>query len=133
MATKFGQAEKQVLKMRKLINIFMDLSLIEAGKLQLEVSKVSMLEIIMDAVGDIQTVSPNAAILVKGDDVEAFVDRDKLEHVVLNLLSNAVKYSEPCSEIIVSLSSTLSDVSISVRDQGMGIPAAKLQKLFERF
>jgi signal transduction histidine kinase len=133
MATKFEQAEKQVLKMRKLINIFMDLSLIEAGKLQLEVKKVSLLGIIMDAVADINTVSPDAALLVKGDDVEAFVDRDKLEHVVLNLLSNAVKYSKPCSEIIVSLSSTVSDVSISVRDQGMGIPAAKLQKLFERF
>lgn len=133
MVSKFEQAEKQVLKMRKLINIFMDLSLIEAGKLQLELKKTSILGIIMDIVMDIQTSNPDAAIAVVGDDVEGTVDPDKLEHVIQNLLSNAVKYSEPGSEIIVKLSASLTDIVISVQDKGMGIPAAKLEKLFERF
>jgi two-component system, OmpR family, phosphate regulon sensor histidine kinase PhoR len=59
--------------------------------------------------------------------------RDELIQVVENLLENACKYGQQGKKVLVSLSKTGSDVSLSVRDFGPGIPAEHLPRLTERF
>jgi signal transduction histidine kinase len=64
-------------------------------------------------------------------------DRDRLTRVVSNLLSNAVKYSQDGGVILVSLTQEEAEgrrwVMLSVQDEGLGIPAAELPHIFERF
>lgn len=60
-------------------------------------------------------------------------DDNKMERIILNLLSNAIKYSHPGGKIMVSFEDRGSSVVISVKDEGDGIPADKIDCIFERF
>jgi signal transduction histidine kinase len=64
---------------------------------------------------------------------EAEVDGERIRQVLDNLLSNAIKYSEPGSTIFVQLQSRSSEVILTVRDEGIGIENADLDRLFTRF
>jgi PAS domain S-box-containing protein len=63
----------------------------------------------------------------------AFADRNRLQQVLVNLLDNAVKYSPNGGRVSAKVESTAEAVRISVADQGLGIPAAEQQRVFEKF
>lgn len=60
-------------------------------------------------------------------------DPVKMEQVVNNLLSNAIKYSHAGTTVSIGAFSTDNDVVISIRDEGQGIPAGEIEKLFTPF
>jgi two-component system, OmpR family, phosphate regulon sensor histidine kinase PhoR len=60
-------------------------------------------------------------------------DPDILELAIINLLDNAAKYSNPPAKIRINLVQEIDDVSLSITDQGIGIPPADLEHIFERF
>jgi len=62
-----------------------------------------------------------------------FADRDRLEQVIINLISNDIKYSSEEKSIIVQTKSTGSELIVSIRDFGIGIPESEHKKIFERF
>jgi PAS domain S-box-containing protein len=64
---------------------------------------------------------------------DASVDEKLLRPILTNLLSNAIKYSAPGSRIDLILAKTDEQILFQVKDQGIGIPAANLQRLFEAF
>ena len=64
---------------------------------------------------------------------EIETDRDKLDQVLTNLLSNAIKYSPDGGSIRVTVEDDGDQVAFTVSDEGMGIPADHLEKVFERF
>jgi len=82
-----------------------------------------------------QPVAEEAGVLLIHDktQVEITADSDRLLQVVTNLLSNAIKFSPQNSAISVMLRSGASGVTLSVIDQGRGIPADKLEVIFGRF
>jgi PAS domain S-box-containing protein len=63
----------------------------------------------------------------------AFADRNRLQQVLVNLLDNAVKYSPNGGLVSAKVENTSDAVRISVADQGLGIPAAEQQRVFEKF
>jgi signal transduction histidine kinase len=63
----------------------------------------------------------------------AFVDREKMQQIVLNLLANAIKYTASGGTIRLSSADAGDVVLINVRDSGRGIPASKLERIFEPF
>ena len=65
--------------------------------------------------------------------VSARADRDKLQQILLNLLSNAIKFTSPGGRVAVSCTMLADDVAIHVADTGVGIPADKLQTIFDPF
>jgi signal transduction histidine kinase len=65
-------------------------------------------------------------------DVTVRADRDKVEQIMLNLLSNAIKFTDE-GQIAVECETTQLEVLVRVRDTGRGIPADKLQSIFEPF
>jgi signal transduction histidine kinase/ligand-binding sensor domain-containing protein/DNA-binding response OmpR family regulator len=74
------------------------------------------------------------------DSLEIYFDKDKLEKILFNLLSNALKYTHDSGHVNVTITSNESPdnesngtVAIEVKDTGIGIPADKHEKIFERF
>ena len=68
-----------------------------------------------------------------GEDLQATVDATLLEQAIVNLLDNAIKYSDTGSCVTVTLTLESGSVRCCVCDQGTGIPAAELPRLFDRF
>ena len=69
----------------------------------------------------------------KGDAAHAFVDETLLSLILSNLLSNALKYSPGGEQVLLEVNCTLGELTISVEDHGIGIPAEDLPNLFHTF
>ncbi len=65
--------------------------------------------------------------------LELYADREKMEIILYNLLSNAIKFTPAGGEVIITVSENEAEVDVKLVDNGMGIPAAVGNKLFERF
>lgn len=81
------------------------------------------------------SIYENAAIDIEKSEESILVaaDPDILELAIINLLDNAAKYSPPPAEIFVKITQLSEEVCITIQDKGIGIPAADLEHIFERF
>jgi len=120
-----------------LVNDLLDLSKLDAGKLELNVEPVEILKIIIDCV---RLVGPQAARDHVGISVHVFdgVDRlcgdsKRLRQMLLNLLSNALKFTPVGGEITIDVFRRGEGVAISVSDTGIGIRAEDIPKVMEPF
>lgn len=120
----------------KLINDILDLSKIESGRLNYNVSEVELRDICQEAyvVQSLKMTSDVALLYnsVAMPSVRLWVDPHRVEQVLLNLLSNAIKFT---SKGFISLFYEVEDmfVRVSVMDTGIGISEEKLESVFERF
>jgi PAS domain S-box-containing protein len=126
---------QQVRKLSGLVNDLLDVSKIEAGKLQMTKISFDLLEIIRDAIELMQHINDKCTIFLEADVEACFVcaDSQRIEQVIVNLLSNAIKYSQGEGKIIVKLTKTNNDVTVSIQDFGIGIASNKLAHIFSRF
>lgn len=126
---------KQVRKLSGLVNDLLDVSKIEAGKLQMRKAKFDLMEVINDTIELMQQTNDKYTILLKTA-VETCVvraDSQRIEQVMINLLSNSIKYSHGAGKIIVEVNKTEKDAIVSIQDFGIGIAASKLGNVFSRF
>jgi signal transduction histidine kinase/DNA-binding response OmpR family regulator len=119
----------------RLINDILDLERIQSGREPLAFRPVELSDIIRQAIGDMQPVADAAGVQLLHDTSKSEIDADpdRLLQVLTNLLSNAVKFSPPSSTISIMMRPGASGVTLSVIDQGRGIPADKLEAVFGRF
>jgi len=119
----------------RLINDILDLERIQSGKEPLAFRPVQLANIVRQAIEGMQPVADGAGVQLIHDKtlVEITADPDRLLQVVTNLLSNAIKFSPPDSTVSIMLRPGASGVTLSVIDQGRGIPAEKLEAIFGRF
>jgi PAS domain S-box-containing protein len=119
----------------RLINDILDLERIQSGKEPLAFRKVQLAQIVRQAIDGMAPVADGAGVQLIHDttQVEIGADPDRLLQVITNLLSNAVKFSPPNSTVSIMLRPGTSGVTLSVIDQGRGIPADKLEAIFGRF
>jgi len=119
----------------RLINDILDLERIQSGKEPLAFRKVQLAQIVRQAIDGMAPVADAAGVQLIHDTTQAEIgaDPDRLLQVITNLLSNAVKFSTPNSTVSVMLRPGTSGVTLSVIDQGRGIPADKLEAIFGRF
>ncbi|MGP8173925.1 MAG: PAS domain S-box protein [Terracidiphilus sp.] len=119
----------------RLINDILDLERVQSGREPLAFRSVQLAEIVRQAIDGMQPVAEAAGVQLIHDttQVEIAADPDRLLQVLTNLLSNAVKFSPPNSTISVMLRPGATGVTLSVIDQGRGIPADKLEAIFGRF
>ncbi|MBD3884660.1 PAS domain S-box protein [Phormidium tenue FACHB-886] len=124
------------LRLLKLVNALLDFSRIEAGRVQAvyEPTDLSALTAELASVFRSAIEQAGLQLLVTCEVLTApvYVDREMWEKIVLNLLSNAFKFTFS-GEIAVTLRQKPSEVELTVRDTGIGVPAAELSRLFERF
>jgi PAS domain S-box-containing protein len=119
----------------RLIKHILDLERIESGRAPLVVRPLQLADVVRQAVEDMQPVADSTGVKLTYDTarVEIAADPDRLLQVLTNLLSNAVKFSPPNSTVSVLLRAATAGVTLSIVDQGRGIPTDKLEAIFERF
>lgn len=129
------KAKDGVNKLHNLILDLLDVSKIESGQLQLNHNDVAIDDLINECIEDARMNTPAHTLIKNGKPSGKVVlgDSDRLEQVIINLISNAAKYSSPGTDIIVETTSTENDVTVTVRDQGIGIPPTEYKKIFGRF
>jgi PAS domain S-box-containing protein len=117
-----------------LINDVIDISKIEAGKLEIHVSMFNLKEVIDEVVSTLEQELNGKGLLVKIDviDIELNTDRRRLLQCLINLFSNAVKFTEK-GEIKIMAKSIDNEIEISIKDTGIGIKKEDILKLFTAF
>lgn len=135
-AVKFlHKTQLQVKKLSALVSDLLDVSKIEAGKLQITREAFDINQVLVDAIeligyGNkshaIKRITPTGALIVTGD-------AHRVEQVIINLLTNAIRYSPGANKIEVGLTREANEVIVWVKDSGIGIPVDKQQDIFTRF
>jgi PAS domain S-box-containing protein len=129
--------ERQMQQMTRLIDDLLDIARITVNKLELRQERIEVGEVLNAAVATsrplIETAGHELAISAPGEPLFLDGDLTRLAQVVSNLLNNAAKYTERGGCIRLAVERQGSDVVISVRDTGIGIPAEALPRIFEMF
>ncbi|MFZ6876589.1 sensor histidine kinase, partial [Undibacterium sp. Di27W] len=129
--------ERQLLQLARLVDDLLDISRLTSGKLELRMERVQLQDVItaaletsrpmIDQQGHELTVSlPDDPIFVEGDPI-------RLAQVVSNLLNNSAKYTNHGGQIRVSVLCDSKEVVLTVLDNGIGIPAPMLERVFGMF
>lgn len=121
----------------KMINDLLDISVIESGQLRLDLAPVALAALLDRNLALNRVLAEKKQILIAlrldADLPVLSLDAGKIQQVLNNFLSNACKFSHPGTEVEVRLYRKGADAVIAVRDQGQGIPAAELERLFKPF
>jgi signal transduction histidine kinase len=126
--------DTQAEKLSQLTAQLLDVSRIEAGKLQLQPREIDLAGLVRALANATQASAQHHVMrLDLPDHCRVVVDPLRIEQVVTNLFSNAIKYSPDGGTIDVSLSSGADGVRLGVRDHGIGIPPERRARLFDRF
>ena len=124
------------LRLLRLVNTLLHFSHIEAGRAEAALEATDLAALTRDFAAAFRPAIERAGLAFdvdcEGLDEPVWVDRDMWEKVVLNLLSNALKFTFE-GLIRVHLRPTAGGVTLSVRDTGVGIAAAELTPVFDRF
>lgn len=134
-ATKI--AERNALRLVNLINDLLDIEKLEAGKMDMVFEKENIASVIERSVESVRAFADQYEIKFEHHQEKDFAvcaDGDRLVQVVVNLLSNACKYSPTKDTVLIKVDAVEDDyVRVSVLDNGRGIPAETLPRMFERF
>jgi PAS domain S-box-containing protein len=128
--------KSSVRNLTSILDDFLSLEKLEQGKVEAHNSRFNLKEFIEDGVEEMEGMSKRKHQKVNFNyegEQEVYQDKKILRNVLLNLLSNAVKYSPEGKEIHVSTIVNNGKVSVSVRDEGIGIPAEAQKSLFDKF
>lgn len=128
-------SDKQMERLSKLIEDLLDVSRITSGKLTLNLEKVDLGEMVKEVMiqyGNHLKDALSKVEVLSAPHVEGYVDKIRLEQVLINLLTNAAKYA-PGKSIKVSLEANSSFATIRVKDEGPGISKIDQARIFDRF
>jgi signal transduction histidine kinase/DNA-binding response OmpR family regulator len=131
VSTIYGEAKR----LTGLINDFLDLQRMEAGGFTLSLEPFELRNLLSEKVELFSGQSDRHTVELElpDTDLEILGDRERVGQVLGNLISNAIKYSPGGGSVVVRAEKAPSGVQISVRDQGLGIPADQQRKLFTKF
>ena len=129
-------ADGELRRIRGMVEELLTLAQLDAWQYQLEVGPTDMSRIVQTALESVEAKAERFGIEVHFDDAaehRCVCDAQKLYQVFLNLLDNAIKYSDPGDRVDVRIAEDPLDLTVEVRDTGVGIPEEDLGQLFERF
>jgi len=120
-----------------LLNNLLDLSKLEAGKVDYNFQSEQLGLIAEIAISEVSAIYEEKAIAIvlnKTDSLtKAQLDKDKMVQVVVNLLSNAIKFSPKGEKISIDIQSYNDHIQLSVTNKGVGIPEDELINIFDKF
>ncbi|WP_437964106.1 ATP-binding protein [Sorangium sp. So ce260] len=126
---------RQIKRLASFVDMLLDVSRIQAGRLELNRAPVDLRELVAEIVTHLgnQLEQSGSTLAVRAEQpVTGWWDRYRLEQVVTNLLTNAIKFGER-APIEITITAEGEVARLSVTDHGIGIPAEVRTHLFERF
>ena len=147
--------QRNARRLQNLINQLLSLSKLESGKMKLQAQEVNIVSLVNRYVQSFESLAKQKNIKFKfsssEENIQLFVDKDKIEKILYNLLSNAFKFTGEGGRIEVNITppgppcfaplklreseegGMKGGVNISISDTGHGIPQEKLEHIFDRF
>lgn len=123
-----------LLQLTGLIGDMLDLSRIDAGRMDLKMGQFSVDGLVLEVVEDFRLSHQHRFFhLDVGTGVEVTADRDRMSQVLINLIANAIKYSPSSDVVDISVRLIGDEVQVSIKDYGIGIERKDQEKIFERF
>jgi PAS domain S-box-containing protein len=125
-------------RLTRLINNILDLSRIEAGRIDLKATSLSLATVAQEVMESIRPVASDKLISLEvaspDSGASAWADRDKVVQVLTNLIGNAVKFTPPHGQVRVSIRRNGAGwTEVSVADTGPGVAADEAEKIFDKF
>lgn len=122
-------------QMNDMIRDLVDSARMEAGQLELNRASLDLPLLVRQVKDRLAGVMEAERIKVSASagDCHVFADANRVERILLNLLTNALKYSDPDTDVTVTIERREGDVLTSVSDKGQGIAEEDLPKLFQKF
>jgi signal transduction histidine kinase len=125
-------------RLARLINDLLDLSRIEAGRIELRTTTLPLAALVKEVVESLRPVAVEKRIRLDvastDADATAWADRDKVTQVLMNFTGNALKFTPAQGQVAVAIQRNGAEwVQISVADTGPGIPPAEAVKIFDQF
>ena len=128
------KASAQIKRMTAMINGFLNISRLEAGKIQIEKQPVDICKLLNEILEETRmTAGTHEIVMTACTPIIIDADPDRISSVVSNLISNAVKYSPKGKTVEVECKTADKMVVISVKDEGMGIKPQDIDKIFDRY
>ncbi len=134
-----GTVEKSGQHLLQLINEILDLSKIESGKMELQPTSISARSLCNSSLAFVKELANKKQVVLSLDlsetDFSFVADERRMRQVLVNLLNNAVKFTPEGGRVTLRARKQLSDLTVlfAVEDTGIGIPADKIDTLFEAF
>jgi PAS domain S-box-containing protein len=129
--------ERQVQMLRTLVSDLLEFSRAGAGKIELNCERISVNEVVADAVQDTRGLVDERRhalqVVETRGRIEILADAERLHQVFVNLLTNAAKYTRPGGRINVKVSTEDQEAVVRVEDSGVGIPTEMLPRIFDLF
>lgn len=130
-------AQRSVVRMLRLVNQMLDFNKLENDALQLRVHYVDVIPLIQQICMpfDFSMHEKDITLTLHGvdDELDGWVDADKIDKILSNLLSNALKFTPRGGHVDVSLDVEDNILQLTVADTGPGIPQEKLDQVFQRY
>ena len=119
----------------RLVNDILDLERMKLGKIAIEPVQCELQPLLVQAIETMQAMADKAQVklLLESCIISLKVDPDRILQTLTNLLSNSIKFTEPGGTVKLQASVEGDRCQIMVQDTGRGIPADKLESIFERF
>lgn len=134
---KLEQINKNSNRLLKLVNNLIDITKFEQGNYEINLENINIVEVVEDIVlaSVDYSICKDIELIFDTEEEEIItaIDKDKIERVMLNLLSNSIKFTNKGGTIYVYIKRIKELVSISVQDNGIGIPEDNIPEIFNRF
>jgi PAS domain S-box-containing protein len=132
-----GTMERQLEQMIRLVDDLLDVARITRGTIELRKERVDVTTIVKNAVETSQPqfdqVGQRLRLNLPEEPIYVDADPIRMSQVFANLLNNAAKYTEPRGRIELTVQREDTNVVVSVKDNGIGIPKPKLDEIFDMF
>ncbi len=133
MRDRLGKASRAGKRLERLINELLDVTRITRGRLRIKPERVDLGEVLREVCSRFESrLAPGQLQLEAGQPLVAWWDPLRMDQLLTNLVDNAIKYGAG-KPISVALRHEEAQAVVEVRDQGIGIAADQLQRIFERF
>ena len=134
---KLNRINQSSNRLRRLINNLIDISKFDSGFIECKCKNENIVYVVEDIVHEVVDYAKEKNIELifdtEEEEIISFIDKEKIERVILNLLSNAIKFTNENGKIEVYMKSDDNFIYITIKDNGIGISKEKIDHIFQRF
>lgn len=134
-AERLNSVNEEVIRLTNLVNQLKNLAKFDSEKSKLNLTEINIEKLIKNIVYNNQgcALEKNLNIVFNLENVNTYLDKDKISQVIVNLLSNAMRYTNAGGNIYINAYKEKENIKIHFKDEGVGIPKESLNHIFERF